>query len=295
MYFLSFYNTYLFVNWRIMNVINTIITYDTWIILIFGLLFNSLLIYLIINKSPKEIGNFRYLLLSITISDTISVIGWACYQGRVYFIDNSFVQIIFAGKFEFIYIILNLFPRSMEYYFSIFALLNYGKHHFVDIIQFAIDVGDVHLSIYINLHRIWVSIDDEKCSQIDWNSYNYFIDCLFLYLFCNVRADRQFSVNLLLFVLQRISFIHSQLILQSLQDDDVYNASAMIYYDVTTNTLFDIYLATIVISNICGGIIMIFCGIKIHKTIQENAMSITAKRMQKKLMKALIIQAVLPG
>ncbi len=80
----------------------------------------------------------------------------------------------------------------------------------------------------------------------------------------------------------------------SLQDDD-YNSSAIAYYDLVHQYLFDFYLIFITSATVVGFAITVICGMRIYRHLQVNAMSTSTKRIQRKLMIALVIQALMPG
>ncbi len=82
-----------------MNLINTITIYYDYLMFALGLMFNAILIYLIKTKTPQELSNFRLLLLNLAINDFVLTIFSLGYQGRVFFIQESFVQIVY-GKYK---------------------------------------------------------------------------------------------------------------------------------------------------------------------------------------------------
>ncbi len=79
-----------------------------------------------------------------------------------------------------------------------------------------------------------------------------------------------------------------------LQDDD-YNSSAIAYCDLAHQYLFDFYLIFLTSATTVGFAIMVICGMRIYRHLQVNAMSTATKRMQRKLMIAIVIQALMPG
>jgi len=79
-----------------MNLINTITIYYGYLMFALGLMFNAILIYLIKTKTPQELSNFRLLLLNLAISDFVLTIFSLGYMGRIFFIQESLVQIVYG-------------------------------------------------------------------------------------------------------------------------------------------------------------------------------------------------------
>ncbi len=82
-----------------MNLINTITIYYAFLMFALSLMFNAILIYLIKTKTPQELSNFRWLLLNLAINDFVLTIFSLGFQSRIFFIQESFVQIVY-GKYK---------------------------------------------------------------------------------------------------------------------------------------------------------------------------------------------------
>ncbi len=97
-----------------MNTFNNVTSSIAYLITILGLLFNFLLIWLIKTKTPKEMLDFRWLLLNIAISDILLAFSFAFVNGRVLIVDASVVLIIF-GKVIYFEIKIYIYSGPSQY------------------------------------------------------------------------------------------------------------------------------------------------------------------------------------